>query len=92
LYARERVRDERSNKATDTEVQASPSTSPTSDSKDAAICAENVSGTTASPQQPTSKNVFLDAGVRHGISHAAPDWEFTVGLTFGFSLSTFSRQ
>jgi hypothetical protein len=23
--------------------------------------------------QPTAKNLFLDAGVRHGISHAAPD-------------------
>ena len=34
--------------------------------------------------QPTSKNVFLDAGARHGISRAAPDWQFTVGLTFGF--------
>jgi hypothetical protein len=36
--------------------------------------------------QPTSKNVFLDAGLRHGISHAAPDWQFTIGLTFGFPL------
>ena len=34
--------------------------------------------------QPTSRNMFLDAGVRHGISHAAPDWQFTIGLTFGF--------
>jgi len=42
--------------------------------------------------QPTSKNVFLDAGVRHGISRAAPDWQFTIGLTFGFSVATFSRQ
>jgi hypothetical protein len=42
--------------------------------------------------QPTSKNVFLDAGVRRGISRAAPDWQFTLGLTFGFSLPTFSRQ
>jgi hypothetical protein len=42
--------------------------------------------------QPTSKNLFLDAGVRHGISHAAPDWQFTIGLTFGLSLQTFSRQ
>ena len=42
--------------------------------------------------QPTSKNVFLDAGVRHGISHAAPDWQFTIGLTFGFSVSAFSRR
>jgi hypothetical protein len=36
--------------------------------------------------QPTSRNLFLDAGVRHGISSAAPDWQVTVGLTFGFSL------
>src|SRR5262245_10995401 len=36
--------------------------------------------------QPTSKNVMLDAGVRHGISRAAPDWEFTLGLTYGFAL------
>ena len=42
--------------------------------------------------QPTSKNLFLDAGIRHGITHAAPDWQFTLGLTFGFSLPTFSRQ
>jgi hypothetical protein len=42
--------------------------------------------------QPTSKNVFLDAGVRRGISRAAPDWQFTIGLTFGFSLPTSSRQ
>jgi len=38
--------------------------------------------------QPTSRNLFLDAGVRHGISSAAPDWQFTVGLTFGFSLAS----
>ena len=37
--------------------------------------------------QPTSRNLFLDAGVRRGLSSAAPDWQFTVGLTFGFSLS-----
>ena len=42
--------------------------------------------------QPTSRNLFLDAGVRRGISNAAPDWQFTVGLTFGFSLPTASRQ
>ena len=40
----------------------------------------------------TSKNLFLDAGVRRGISRAAPDWQFTIGLTFGFSLPTSSRQ
>jgi hypothetical protein len=32
--------------------------------------------------QPTSKNLFLDAGVRRGISDVAPDWQFTIGLTF----------
>ncbi len=42
--------------------------------------------------QPTSKNLFLDAGVRRGISDAAPDWQFTIGLTFGFSLPALSRQ
>jgi hypothetical protein len=42
--------------------------------------------------QPTAKNLFLDLGVRHGISRAAPDWQFTLGLTYGFSLPTFSRQ
>ncbi len=42
--------------------------------------------------QPTSKNIFLDAGVRHGLSRAAPDWQFTLGLTFGFSAPTLSRQ
>jgi hypothetical protein len=31
--------------------------------------------------------VFIDAGVRRGISHAAADWMFTTGLTFGFSLA-----
>jgi hypothetical protein len=42
--------------------------------------------------QPSSKNVFLDAAVRHGISRAAPDWQFTLGITFGFSVPMFSRQ
>jgi len=42
--------------------------------------------------QPTSRNVFLDAGVRRGISEAAPDWQFTIGVTFGFSLPTSPRQ
>ena len=32
------------------------------------------------------EHVFIDAGVRRGISHAAPDWMFTTGLTFSFSL------
>jgi len=41
--------------------------------------------------QPTSKNLSLDAGMRRGISRAAPDWEFTIGLTFGFSLPRASQ-
>ena len=39
--------------------------------------------------QPTAKNLFLDAGVRHGISRAAPEWQFTLGLTYGFPVSMF---
>jgi len=42
--------------------------------------------------QPTSSNVFLDAGVRRGISRAAPDWQFTIGVTFGFSLASSSNR
>ncbi len=34
-------------------------------------------------QVPSSK-LFLDAGIRRGFSHGAPDWQFTVGLTYGF--------
>jgi hypothetical protein len=41
--------------------------------------------------QPTSANLFLDAGVRRGISQAAPDWQFTIGMTFGFPLPIVSR-
>lgn len=42
--------------------------------------------------QPIDKNLFLDIGVRRGITRAAPDWQFTLGLTFGFSVPTASRQ
>ena len=42
--------------------------------------------------QPTPSNVFLDAGVRRGISRAAPDWQFTIGLTFGFSQASPRRS
>jgi hypothetical protein len=37
--------------------------------------------------QPSVSNLSLDAGVRRGISRSAPDWQFTDGLTLGFSLS-----
>ena len=42
--------------------------------------------------KPTSSNVYLDAGIRHGLSRGAPDWLATVGLTFGFSISPFWRS
>jgi hypothetical protein len=42
--------------------------------------------------QPSSANLFLDAGVRRGISSGAPDWEFTAGVTFGFKLAPFPRH
>lgn len=34
------------------------------------------------------QNVFMDAGIRRGISSATADWMFTTGLTFSFSLGT----
>jgi len=38
--------------------------------------------------QPWSaKNAWFDAGVRRGFTSGVPDWEFTAGVTFGFSLS-----
>jgi hypothetical protein len=42
--------------------------------------------------QPTSKQLVFDAGVRRGFGGAAPDWQFTLGLTFGFSLPTASQN
>ncbi len=42
--------------------------------------------------KPTSANVYLDAGVRRGITDAAPEWQFTLGLTFGFPLPSFGRR
>ena len=36
--------------------------------------------------QPWSqKNVWLDAGVRRGITNAAADWQITLGITFSFA-------
>jgi len=36
--------------------------------------------------------VFIDAGVRRGISRAAADWTLTTGLTFSFSLATAAHN
>ena len=42
--------------------------------------------------QPSPSNVFFDAGVRRGLTRGAPDWLFTVGVTFGFSLASSSNR
>jgi len=42
--------------------------------------------------QPTSSNVFFDAGIRRGLNRGAPDWQATVGVTFGFSLPSFAKR
>ncbi len=31
-----------------------------------------------------SSQVYIDAGIRKGITRGAPDWQFTMGLTFSF--------
>jgi hypothetical protein len=41
--------------------------------------------------QPSASAVFLDTGVRRGLSRGAPDWQFTAGVTFGFSLLSLLR-
>jgi hypothetical protein len=42
--------------------------------------------------QPSESNLFLDAGVRRGISRGAPDWQLTAGVTFGFTLPSWPRN
>jgi hypothetical protein len=37
-------------------------------------------------------NLSIDTGIRRGISAAAPDWMFTTGLTFSFSLATIPHN
>jgi hypothetical protein len=41
--------------------------------------------------QPSASEVFLDTGVRRGLSQGAPDWQFTAGVTFSFSLPLMLR-
>ena len=36
-------------------------------------------------------NISIDAGMRRGFSSEAPDWMFTTGLTFGFSLPSYRK-
>jgi len=42
--------------------------------------------------QPTSKNLSFDAAVRRGITRAAPDWQFTLGLTLRIGNTNDFRQ
>jgi hypothetical protein len=37
-------------------------------------------------QPVASRNLWIDAGVRRGLTSAAPDWQVTLGLTVGFGL------
>jgi hypothetical protein len=39
-----------------------------------------------------SRNVAFDAGVRRGFTSAAPDWQVTMGVTFGFSVSSLAAR
>jgi len=39
-----------------------------------------------------SKNIWFDAGVRRGFTSGVPDWQFTTGVTFGFSLSSLAES
>ena len=48
--------------------------------------AANNSGLLGLLWQPPWPPVVVDAGIRRGFSRGAPDWLFTAGLTFGFSL------
>src|SRR5262245_12544315 len=36
------------------------------------------------------KNLWLDAGIRRGITSAAPDWQVTLGITFSFAAPSAS--
>jgi len=42
--------------------------------------------------QPSSKNVYWDIAVRRGMTHGAPDWEVTTGITFAVSLPPARTQ
>ena len=37
------------------------------------------------------RNAWLDAGIRRGFTSGAPDWQFTLGVTFGFSAASLLR-
>jgi len=52
----------------------------------------NTSGLFGFIWKPPSSNVLFDAGIRRGISSWAPDWRFTMGLTFSFSVLSSTRK
>jgi hypothetical protein len=40
----------------------------------------------------SSRNLWFDAGVRRALTGGVPDWQFTFGLTVGFSVSGLTRS
>lgn len=42
--------------------------------------------------QPPSSKVLIDIGIRKGISSGAPDWQFTMGLTYSFPVVSSPRE
>src|SRR2546425_1009441 len=54
--------------------------------------APNNSGLVGFICEPAPPNLFFDAAVRRGLTRGAPDWLFTVGVTFGFALPLPSRE
>src|SRR5262245_31497660 len=43
-------------------------------------------------QPRSSQNLWFDAGIRRRLSGAGPDWQFTFGLTFGFSAASVAQR
>jgi hypothetical protein len=40
----------------------------------------------------SSKNVWFDAGVRRRFAGGGPDWQFTLGVTFGFAAASLAQR
>lgn len=38
------------------------------------------------------RELWIDAGIRRGITDAAPDWQATLGLTFAFPVRSRRRR
>lgn len=43
-------------------------------------------------QPVAGRDLWIDAGLRHGITAAAPDWQATLGLTFAFPVVPRARR